>query len=750
MKFQAIYRASFYLMLTFATLVLSIDATADNRFAMLYPLAVAFVGVLAFLTVDRNPKLAPPRGPANVVALFTGLLSLAEYQYDNNLLLLAAAHWLVYLQLIKMFLPKTVEDDWFLFLLGLVQVLVGGVMSQSDKVGVALFCWALLSLWVLTLFSLHREALRMRAVPMASSAAGGDRAEPYRGLIDAAFAVSTARVAATTLALGGLIFLAMPRRSTMGSSQGTGAVGKHLTGFDDEVQLGQLGEILENDNVVMTVDLVDRENRRLPHDPDAEYRWRGVSMDSYRDGRWSRPKMRLNNYKTIGLSGVGQDGPIVRQLVKLEATDSPILFALRPIVDCDAPDKRFQPEINEIDGSAYRGNTRAVSLDYQIDSSTRPDLPQPGEVLPSDDYRARLLNLPGDVRRRIHSIALERVGKIDEADLRGRAAALEHYLRESGEFKYSLSIVVTDPNLDPVLDFLDNQKSGHCEYFASALTLLLRSVGIPARMVNGFKGGDYNAISGLYTVRQKHAHSWVEALVGDQVDPSRERRPTWVTLDPTPADQRNASVARVGGIASNFRQVTDLIRYVWIFYIVGFNSERQDRFLYGPLRELIKEAKYGFALIGDALRGWLSFPNFESFFSLRGFLVSFAGLLLLAGLVRLAAWGARRVFRRLSGRVERDADGLASIAFYRKLVTLLAGLGVVRPSAETPREFAARAALFLAARGSGTEAVADVPPLVVDAFYRIRFGDHTIGDDDLTHVTARLDALEAHLRAEPA
>ena len=135
MKFQAIYRASFYAMLTFATLVLSIDAATDNPLSMLYPPAVAAAGVLAFVTVDRNPRFGPSRGVASLLALASIGLSVAEYKQDPNRLLLAAAHWLVYLQVIKMFLPKTVEDDWFLFLLGLVQVLVGGVMSQSDKVG---------------------------------------------------------------------------------------------------------------------------------------------------------------------------------------------------------------------------------------------------------------------------------------------------------------------------------------------------------------------------------------------------------------------------------------------------------------------------------------------------------------------------------------------------------------------------------------------------------------------------------------
>ncbi len=304
-----------------------------------------------------------------------------------------------------------------------------------------------------------------------------------------------------------------------------------------------------------------------------------------------------------------------------------------------------------------------------------------------------------------------------------------------------------DPNLDPVLDFLMNRKAGHCEYFASSLALLLRSIDIPTRVVNGFKGGDYNGVAGITTVRQKHAHSWVEALVGRTDGAGNDSRPLWMVLDPTPSDQRNQSIAQVGGFGNHFYQITDLIRYIWIFYIVGFNSERQNRFLYGPIRELIKEARRGFLMIFDTLRAWLHFPSMESFFSLRGFVVSFVALLLLAGLARLGVWLVQRLIRKF-GRSERDdSAGMVGILFYRRLVGLLAELGLERPPAETPREFARRAAIFLSGRGLGTEAIADVPPLVVDAFYQIRFGEHTIRDDDFEHVNARLDALELHLRS---
>jgi hypothetical protein len=307
---------------------------------------------------------------------------------------------------------------------------------------------------------------------------------------------------------------------------------------------------------------------------------------------------------------------------------------------------------------------------------------------------------------------------------------------------------VVDSSLDPVLDFLVNRKEGHCEYFASALTLMLRSVGVPARMVNGFKGGDYNDLSRTWIVRQKHAHSWVEVLVNPPSDSASGAR--WVSLDPTPGTEREDSISRIGGVPASFRQVSDFVRYVWAFYVIGFNAERQRRFLYDPIRELFRQAQIGYLLLWNGIKRlftWVfHFPNFAAFFSLRGLVVSFLGLLLIAGLIRLGIWLARRLVRRLRGGGEEDAMLAAGILFYRRMLELLEQLGLERPPAETPREFARRASMFLATMGSEPDSVADVPPQVVEAFYRIRFGHHDIAEADLNHLERRLDALEARVR----
>ncbi|GAC1467460.1 MAG: transglutaminaseTgpA domain-containing protein [Isosphaeraceae bacterium] len=757
MNFFSLYRLSFYVMIVFATHVLSGDST-DNKWALLYPVATAIVGIFAFLTVDRRSAPLVPDWMFNSLATVSIALTFLEYVNDPTLLLLSLGHWLVYLQLILMLRPKTVKIDWELFGLSLAQVLVGAVINQTDQVGLVLFCWAVLALWVLGLFSLRREAFRAR---------GGDGtspltdAEDYPGLLNISFLLSAFRVTLTTLALGALIFLAMPRKIAVASKRLMEQTGQHITGFDEEVKLGQMGEILENDNVVMSVELFDDQGARI-HLAD-EPLWRGVTMTDYHKGRWSRQRKTYltfpNPTARLPSSGSGnRNRGIIRQQIKLEPNDSNVLFGMRPMLDATTG-SRVGPVLSSIDGTISRSGSLNGTLDYEVRSFQDEEIPQPGERAPGLVLKNRLLGVPDDVRPRLTEIAREVIAKALPPEQRdnvpAQARALEAYLKTSGKFSYTLKLDRIDPNLDPVEDFLVNRQEGHCEYFASALTLLLRSVDIPARMVNGFKGGDWSELAMVLIVRQKHAHSWVEAYLGEE--PGPERRPRWLTLDPTPSAERNLSVARVGGFKGNFRPILDVVRYIWVFYILGYDADRQNKLMYAPIRALVAKAREGFGLMGEGIQKNLKrmkklfhFSDVQAFISIRGFLVSFLTLTLVAGLFRGTFWVVTFFLRWFRGQNETfDAHSIGA-AQYRRLTLLLRDYGLDRPPTETQHEFARRATQFLTSRGSNTQAVAEVPCQVVDAFYRVRFGHFDINENSILHLETSLDALEASLLASQA
>jgi transglutaminase-like putative cysteine protease len=739
---------SFYVMMTAATMIVCGEAF-DSRLDQALPVVVAAAGVLAFFTVDQNPQVGIPRPLANVLALGSLGILVAEYRSDDSQLIRYLGHWLIYLQMIKYSLPKTAEDDWFLFLLGLTQVLIGSVVNQGDMVGAWLFLWAMLAVWVLGLFFLQREARRFATDETPSVAVAAPTGDPYRGLLDLPYAATTLRMLVVTLFLGGLFFLLLPRQAGATRSRPQGSMSRHLTGFDEEVKLGQMGEILENDTVVMSVEFSDEDG--TPIHPQGEPLFRGVTLTQYEQGRWRR-QLQSARHVVVSMRDYHRSSEatpsVIRQTIKLEPNDSPTLFAMRPILEMEAV-SRLPPQLNPVDGTIFRSEPRGP-YDYTVVSGTDVDAPQEGESPISPARLEAMLgkDMDRNLRNRLREIALPIVKDLPEKGTEAiidRARALESYLRESGEFSYTLEMSVSDHSIDPVLDFVINRKRGHCEYFASALALMLRSVDIPCRLVNGFKGGDWNDLTQSMNVRQKHAHSWVEALIAQ----NEKGVPTWVTLDPTPATGRDESVAQVGGVGGAFRPFLDILRYVWVFYILGYDSNRQNRLIYEPIRTTVRVVREGYGMLWDWTRQAIAylfrFPSFSSFISIRGFFVSFIVLLLVAFLGKFLMWLGKRVYRWWRGPQDDSGRLTAGILFYRRLTHLLAAYELERDPSETQAEFALRAARSLNGLGTHAEAVAQVPQKIVDAFYRVRFGHRDLDPGTLKDLEASLDLLQQHL-----
>lgn len=745
-RFERLFRGSLYAMLVLASVALSIESGRDNPIAMLYPLVTLALSIWAYARVDRGRAMGLSRRQGGWLALLSMPLVFAEVRLgwrllQSDLLVLALGHWLLYLVWIKMAMPKSVEDDWFLFLLGLVIVLTSAVISQSDLVGQTIFLWAIVSLWALTLFHLEREAARSNHPELSANLPPQARIktqdQPYSKIFDRAFFWSGIRVVLTTLAMSVLVFLAMPRGDVMRLSQRSGNAGKHLTGFDEEVKLGQLGEILENDAIVLTVEFFDSEGKTTA--PGHELYWRGVTMARYDKGQWKRhPDATVSMPRKFDLNNT------IKQKIRQEPTDSNVVFGLRPILGA-RPLVRFRSRMlfNGNDGTISRNTYNGV-YDYEVVSSTDPALPQPGEIPVSDELRRSLLAVPQQMRDELRQLAEPIVANMSPTDTEARARAVEAHFLDQTLYGYTLVQTRVDEQIDPVLDFIRNRKEGHCEYFASALALALRSVGIPTRLVNGFKGGDWNALGQVMYVREKYAHAWVEALVSS--GPGEVER--WITLDPTPGYERQQTISP-GGFFSQIRQATDFVRYIWVFYIIGFDAERQYRVIYDPIIRLFREAQSGFLIMVQAFKDLVSgtrrVSDLLKAFSGKGFLGGIVAAVLAILIFRLG----RSILGRFLGRLwPKNADQAAmtpGIAIYQRLESLLGELGLKRSRNETPREFADRVGIGLKERfqESGLEGI---PQLVVSAFYQIRFGGCDLDTNQLRNMDEKLDVLENQIR----
>jgi hypothetical protein len=279
------------------------------------------------------------------------------------------------------------------------------------------------------------------------------------------------------------------------------------------------------------------------------------------------------------------------------------------------------------------------------------------------------------------------------------ARLLCEHLAHSGEYAYSLERRRQDETMDPVLDFLANVKQGTCQHYAAALTLMLRSLRIPARVVKGYRGGEHLG-DGTYQVRLSHAHSWVEMLVLRRDDPQAF---DWVVLDPTPDTE--ASVPPAFSLRRWWDEGVESGRQFWHNVIVGYGSGQQAD------------------LWSDLLAGGL--PARVAGGAL--------GLLVLGAVV----WLLRR-------RTARGPRVAAEAAFYRRLCRLLAALGLRPNAGQTAREFAALAGQALAERGEA--ALVDLPARVAEAYYRVRFGGRPLEEAQRRAVEAQLDALAGALK----
>jgi len=356
--------------------------------------------------------------------------------------------------------------------------------------------------------------------------------------------------------------------------------------------------------------------------------------------------------------------------------------------------------------------------------------------------------VPPSLTEKLQSISKRLLKDKVPANPELRAKLTEEALRDSNEYSYSLTMIRTDPGDDPVLDFLENHKRGHCEYFASSLALLLRVQGIPTRVVNGFKGGEWNGLVGAYTFRDKHAHSWVEALITD----ANGRNLRWVTLDPTPGLERDAGIAQVGRGPRQFRTLSDAVRYIWTFYVAGFDSDRQNRVIYQPLRTVALEIWRVFkaaALKLTALAyGLFHYQSFGELVSIRGFFASVSLMLIAVGLFQGVRKLARSMIRGKKKHTDRDEE-IPELALFNRLLAIMAGTGLQRKSTETPKEYASRAGDWLGTHFPSTENLASIPAEIVHAVYRVRFGKYPLAAHTADSLSAQLDLLQTRL-AEPS
>jgi len=349
------------------------------------------------------------------------------------------------------------------------------------------------------------------------------------------------------------------------------------------------------------------------------------------------------------------------------------------------------------------------------------------------------------------------------------ARALRDHFQDPELYNYSLDLrsIPRNKKLDPIEDFVANpdHRTGHCEYFASALAMMLRSQGIPSRLVVGFKPTEYNEVGGYYQVLQRDAHAWVEAYLSaediiGQVPEGTYISPGggWLRLEPTLGAADHASSEYERGWIDVMDDVLDYARVVWTDYILGVTAKRQRNSIYSPTsRQADTDSWTAFvdtmAKKRDAIMGWLR----RNVLSGRGLAIVAllaavsVGLHLLTRAVRPKARRVVLAVQRWTSRLVGQTDvnwptGRAQqvVEFYQRFERLLGRLGLARGRGQTQREFAAQAARRLA-DDSHMPSIDGLKDQIVDAFYRVRFGQATLAEHETKTIETGLSRLEEEL-----
>ena len=328
------------------------------------------------------------------------------------------------------------------------------------------------------------------------------------------------------------------------------------SGFSERVELGQIGNIKQSDAVVMRVK-TDRDRSALP----VNLKWRGLAFDYY-DGRaWKRTHpirgtipVQSWHYK---LENTTQGTDWINQTFFLEALSTDVIFATHKAL---AVSRDVGLLLRDGSENLYAPRPSYRKLRYSVVSD--PIRPDPANIsdlrpMPPEILKTYTQVPPEDPR--IEELAKQATGKAK--DKYAKALALEQYLRTN--YAYSLRLRGNPNSKDPLAMFLFETRSGHCEYFASAMAIMLRQLGIPARLVNGFQIGQYNRLGNSWTVRQYDAHSWVEAYFPPY---------GWIEFDPTPPQSEHPKA----GFLSAMHNLADAIDLWWWDGIVNYDFSKQS------------------------------------------------------------------------------------------------------------------------------------------------------------------------------
>lgn len=631
------------------------------------PTVLLVSGALLFrgYALARQRRVMLSERSTNLLTIACFAFFIADEFAISRSILTSVVHLILFGMLVRLFSAQKDRDHYLLAALSFAMVLATAVLTVDSSFLLALAGFVLIAVTAFILMEMMHSSDR---APVQARDPNVQQA--YRKL---SFAIAgIAPVLLLMIFVGaGLIFFLLPRISAGYMSAYTGA-NDLTTGFSDRVELGRIGQIQQSKTVMMRVKIDGDTTGGSP------LKLRGVVLNNF-DGRsWVNTHIKVPLKR--GVDGQFElplrdsqapslRGPHAHYRVTLEPYLSEVFFLL-------ATTQRLQGNYRTVAEDAA-GNVFDVDVEhpitrYEADSQVRMSLPVRADGnSASPSGLSEYLQLPS-LDPRVKALA-EQI--TDKAATRAeKAATVENYLRL--HYTYTLQLPKTEPH-DAIANFLFERRQGHCEYFASSMAVMLRSLGIPSRVVNGFSGGEFNDISSEYVIRASDAHSWVEAYLPGE---------GWIEFDPTPPASTEMRTSW-----SRLMQYMDAVQSFWREWVVNYDfahqlrltqdTNRGSRAIVGKAQSWGRE-QYQRILnwarrvedgIGDSTVKW----------GLRA-LALFVLAVLGAAIPRVVQFVRR--FRL--ARTPQKSPQLAASIWYERMLRHAAGRGWAKAPAQTPGEFA--------------------------------------------------------------
>lgn len=581
-----------------------------------------------------------------------------------------AVEFAVFLQVIRLATRRGAAHDQQIIVIALLHFVAGTVLGGGLSYGLCFIGFLIVAPGALVLSHLRREVegnYRQGARDRTGLPVDVPRILRSRRVVGRGFLVTTCFLSVPIFLFTAMLFVLFPRVGLslfLMNHQRSG----RMVGFSDHVDLGSVGVLRSDPSIALRFDVPDLAE---PRPPRLTLRLRGTAFDAYDGKAWSRTQadrrpaehsFDKDTYPILRAPDLLRDRKVV---IDLESIDPPVVFLPPRTV---ALRVKSTPSLVGEPLSISRGpegELRYVGSDahgLHYETFLARDTETIVEPLTPTERLRYLAPTPG-MPERIRKLAIEWTDSQPTPLLKARA--IEEHLKT--EYRYDTNSP-SGGKAQPVDDFLFESRRGHCEFFSTAMAILLREVGIPSRNVTGFVGGTYNRFGRYYAVREGDAHSWVEAYLDENHG--------WTTFEPTPT-AGTQPVHETAGVYVYIRDFVEALSQRWNRYVVSYDLQTQSRIFEGVSRrydQIRSDAGINTGLLGKATR-----PPVV------------AGVALLVSLLAYVVWKRRRSAKSSptpprASRAEKQR--VVATSLYRSLEQALLAQGLARPAATPPLKHA--------------------------------------------------------------